>query len=126
MGKGYSIDIRERVARDVSRGQTVRAVAQRFEVSVASVVRWSRLSRASGSVAPGRQGRRPGGGKLAAFMVFLTKSVEEKPDITMPELAEKLTAYGGLVVRPASLSRVLCKAGYTYKKTVDGKRMRTR
>jgi transposase len=59
-------------------------------------------------------------------MVFLTKSVEEKPDITMPELAEKLTAYGGLVVRPASLSRVLCKAGYTYKKTVDGKRMRTR
>ena len=126
MGKGYSLDMRERVAREVSRGRTVRAAAERFEVSPASAARWSRASRLSGSVAPVRQGRRPGGGKIAMFMSFLMKTVDGKPDITMPELAQKLMEHGGLLVSPASLSRVLCKAGYTYKKTADGERMRTR
>ena len=44
MGKSYSMEMRERVARDVARGQTVRTVAARFEVSVASAVRWSYLA----------------------------------------------------------------------------------
>ena len=126
MGKSSSMEMRERVARDVSRGQTVRAVAARFEVSVASAVRWSGLSRTKGSVAPSQRGRRPGRGILAPFMAFLTSTVDAKPDVTMPELVDLLVVYGGPRVSPASLSRVLCKVGYTYKKTADGERMRAR
>ena len=33
----------------------------------------------------------------------------------MPELAAALEAERGVIARPASLSRVLCKAGVTYK-----------
>jgi transposase len=51
MSKSYSMEMRERVIRDVGRGQTVRAVAARFEVSIASVVRWSGLSRTNPEIA---------------------------------------------------------------------------
>jgi transposase len=43
MGRGYSLDLRDRVGRAVVGGQTVRAASARFEVSVASFVRWSGL-----------------------------------------------------------------------------------
>lgn len=36
----------------------------------------------------------------------------------MPELAAELEARSGIRVSPASLSRFLCKAGFTYKKTL--------
>jgi transposase len=44
----------------------------------------------------------------------------------MPELAAALEAERGVIASPASLSRVLCKAGFTYKKTADGVGARTR
>ena len=86
----------------------MRAVAARFEVSGASAVRWSGLSRTQGSVGPSRRGRRPGGGILAPFMTFLTSTVDAKPDVTIPELVDLLVAHGGPRVGSASLLRVLC------------------
>jgi transposase len=44
----------------------------------------------------------------------------------MPELAERLLAQRGVGAHPASLSRLLCQAGFTYKKTADGGGVRTR
>ena len=52
--------------------------------------------------------------------------VEAKPDITMPELAADLEAARGVKADPSSLSRVLCQAGFTYKKSSDGLGARTR
>lgn len=124
MGRSYSTDMRERVARAVAAGAKVREAGARFEVSAATAVRWSRLARETGSVAPKRQGRPPGQGKLAAQMAFLVETVEARPDITMPELAAELEGQRGVRADPSSLSRVLRKAGYSYKKTADGQRMR--
>ena len=56
MVKPYSIDLRERVVAAVAGGQSCRAVAATFGVSVASVVKWSQRYRATGSVAPGKIG----------------------------------------------------------------------
>jgi transposase len=53
-------------------------------------------------------------------------AVEATPDLTMPELAARLLAERGAVAAEASISRLLCRAGFTYKKTVDGIGMRTR
>ncbi len=70
-------------------------------------------------------GRPRGGGKLAPYRAFLIACVEARPDITMPELAATLAAEHGVEAHPASLSRVLCKAGFTYKKIADGLETRT-
>ena len=53
MARAYSLDLRKRVVAAVASGQTCRAVAERFGVSVASVVKWSRRFRATGC-APSR------------------------------------------------------------------------
>ena len=56
MTKPYSLDLRERVTERVAAGDSVRAVATIFMVSVASVVRWSQRLRRTGSAARGKMG----------------------------------------------------------------------
>jgi transposase len=51
MGRAYSLDLRERVVAAVAAGESCRAVAATFKVSVASVVEWSQRFRATGSAA---------------------------------------------------------------------------
>ena len=45
MARAYSLDLRERVVGADLRGETCRAVAAAFDVSVASVVKWSQRAR---------------------------------------------------------------------------------
>jgi transposase len=80
----------------------------------------------TGSLEPARQGRPPGGGKLAAHRDVLIRWVDARGDITMPELAARLAAERGVVAHPASLSRFLRAIGYTVKKNAAGERSRTR
>jgi transposase len=56
MGRPYSLDLRDRVVAGVTSGESCRSVAQRFGVSVASVVKWSQRFRATGSAAAKRMG----------------------------------------------------------------------
>ena len=62
----------------------------------------------------------PGSGKLAAHLPVLLEWVEAAADITMPELAAKLAAEKKVTAHPASLSRVLLKAGLSFKKNSAG------
>ena len=73
-----------------------------------------------------KSGRPAGKGPLSAHLDFLVAAVEDKPDLTMPELAERLLQARGVVAHAASLSRLLCRAGFTYKKTADGVGVRSR
>jgi len=70
-----------------------------------------------GTLEPRRLGRPPGRGKLAPYRDFLIEIVEAVPDITLDELAAALLSEHGVKVHPASISRVLTKAGMTYKKS---------
>lgn len=116
MGKPYSMDLRERVRAEVANGGSRRAAARRYDVSPSFAVKLiDRMSR-TGSVEPARQGRLPGGGKLAPYLTALLDWVEAEPDITMPELAARLQAEKAVTAHPASLSRVLLKAGLSFKK----------
>ena len=120
MGKPYSIDLRERVQAEVESGQSRRAAARRYDVSASFAVKLAdRISR-TGSAAPARQGRPPGGGKLAPYLMVLLRWVDAKSDITMPELAAKLKAEKDVTAHPASLSRALLKAGLSFKKNTAG------
>jgi len=126
MGKPYSIDLRERVQAEVSGGQSRRAAARRYAVSASFAVKLAERVSRTGSAEPARQGRPPGGGKLAAHVTALLAWVDAEPDITMPELAGKLKAEKDVTVHPASLSRVLLKAGLSFKKNTAGHRGRAR
>jgi transposase len=57
MARPYFLDLRERVVALVARGETCRPVAAVFDVSVASVVKWSQVprDRQCGGEGDGRQ-----------------------------------------------------------------------
>jgi transposase len=95
-------------------------------VSPSFAVKLWRRREKTGSLEPAKQGRPSGGGKLASCRDFLIARVEKHPDITMPELAAVLEAERGVKASPASLSRLLCRAGFTYKKNAAGSGARTR
>src|SRR5918997_5205435 len=126
MAQSYSLDLRVRVAGFVEAGHSCRAAARHFEVSDSFAIKLMQRQRRTGSPAPARQGRPRGTGKLAPYEAFLIRAVEEKPDITMPDLAARLLEEHGMAAAPATLSRLLCRCGFTYKKTADGGGVRTR
>jgi len=107
-------------------GSSRRAAAERFSVSASSVIRWVARAADEGSPKPRKQGHTAGKGPLAEHLNYLIAAVEAEPDITMPELAGRLHAERGITAAWASLSKLLCRAGFTYKKTADGVGMRTR
>ncbi len=126
MGRSYSGDLRDRIARHVSSGYSRRDAARRFGVSPSCAVKLMQHVARTGSAKPVQQGRPPGAGKLAPHMALLIGWVEAKKDITMSELAAKLASTTNLVAHPASLSRALILAGFRYKKAPAGVGVRTR
>ncbi len=125
MGKAHSGDLRERVYGEIAGGQSRRSAARRFGVSASTGVRLARRMIETGSLEPARQGRPPGGGKLAPYRELLIGWVEAEKDITMPELAVRLAEQCEVNVHPASLSRFLRGAGYSFKKNAAGERSRS-
>lgn len=125
MGKAISSDLRERIVRGVEAGQSCRAMAARFAVAPSTAVRVQQRYRATGSVAPARQGRPSGSGKLGPYRQAIIDKVKAKPDITMPDLAVWLEEQHGVTVDPSNLSKLLCREGFTYKKSASGVGART-
>lgn len=126
MGKPHPIELRERVCAEIAGGGSRRGAAERFRVSASFAVKLAARVAQTGSAAPARQGRPPGGGKLAPHLGLLIGWIEAAPDTTMPELAARLLAETGVEVHPASLSRVLIRAGFSVKKNASGFRDRAR
>ena len=86
MVRAYSLDLRERVVAAVESGQSCRAVAATFGVSVASVVKWSQRFRSTGTAAA-----KPMGGKrpvlLAGQRAFVLDRIDKVPNISLRALA---------------------------------------
>ncbi len=120
MARPYSFDLRERVVATVAGGRSCRAAAELFDVSVASVVKWSQRARATGSAAS-----KPMGGRrpylLEGERNWLLGRLAEKPDLTLHALLAEL-AERGVVVSCDTLWRFLKREGISFKK----KRLRER
>lgn len=114
MARPYSLDLRQRVVATVAGGQACRAVAKLFDVSVASVVKWSQRSRVTGSAAS-----KPMGGKrpylLQSERDWLLSRLSEKPDLTLHALLAEL-ADRDVVVSCDTLWRFLKREGVSFKK----------
>ena len=122
MARAYSLDLRERVVAAVMGGQSCRAVAARFGVSVASVVKWVQRFRATGSAAAKRMGgRRPYA--LEGERAWVLARISEVPDVTLRELAAELAARG-IVVSHYAVWHFLMREGVTFKKKPARQRAR--
>jgi len=126
MGRAHSSDLRGRVYGAIAEGGSRRAAARRFGVSAATAVRLAQRKAQTGSLAPARQGRPAGSGKLSAFRDIVIAWVDADGDVTLSELAERLAAEHSIAAHPSSLSRLLRVAGFTVKKNAAGQRNRSR
>lgn len=118
MSQALSSDLRRRVTDAISNGQSRRAAAEQFAISAATAVRWQKRLDETGSTEPDYIGRPKGTGKLGPYQAAIIAKVEAQPDITMPDLASWLLGEYGVGSDPSNLSRLLCRAGFTYKKTL--------
>jgi transposase len=120
MARAYSLDLRERVVAAVAAGESCRAVAKAFKVSVASVVKWSQRFRATGSAAAkplGRQQPR----SLTPHRAWLLARLEESADLTLRALVVEL-GERGVVTSYGSVWRIVHDAGLSFKKNAVRRR----
>jgi transposase len=114
MARPYSLDLRDRVVAAVLAGGSCREVAATFEVSVASVVKWSQRQRATGSAAAKPMGRQQPR-SLAAQRDWLLARLAAAPDLTLRALVVEL-GERGVVTSYGSVWRIVRDANISFKK----------
>ena len=115
MVSSLSIDLRLRIATALEEGETVRAAAKRFGVSVASAVRIGQRQRSGRGQVPRKiGGHRPRvlTGEAGDWLLI---RLAEKPDLTMRALTVELSARGVQVAHD-TVWRFVKRAGQTVKK----------
>jgi len=116
MARAMSEDLRWRVVRAVVEdGLSTAEAGRRFCVGKSTAGGWVRLYRRTASVTPGKKGN-PGRSCLDAHEAFLLGLIEERADITLAEMAERLEAEHGLRVQQSTLWYFLDRRGQTFKK----------
>ena len=114
MARPYSQDLRERMMWAVLSGQSRHEVARMFDVSASCVIKLMQRVDATGDCQP----RKFGGHKRYALAEHEDKVralVAEKPDLTITELWQKITAHGIKAGRSA-VARFLLHLQLTFKK----------
>jgi transposase len=94
MSRPYSLDLRDRVVASVESGRSCRETARLFEVSVASVVKWSQRKRRTGSAAASPMGWRNRPLRLAGERAWLLDRVSAQPDLTLRAIQAELLGRG--------------------------------
>lgn len=123
MGRPYSMDLRERVIRRVEAGESCRSVARAFDLGEATVIRWARRQRETGTITPGQMGghrRYLISGSHEAWLLARIQS----GDFTLRELTFEL-AERGLKVAERTVWAFVHRAGLSFKKNCSGHRAET-
>lgn len=115
MTRAYSVDLRERVVRQVEEGASVRQVAAMFAVSPSFVVKLTQAWRQRGTVAARPQGGDRRSGALERQRDWLLQLVAETPDLTLAEIRERL-GERGILVSISAIWRFFDRHGVSFKK----------
>jgi len=116
-GMALSNDIRKRVVEAVVEGGLSRnAAAKRFEVSIASAVRWVKRYEATGKISPAPTGGDRRSGRIEAQRDYLLALIRRMPDITLLEIRERLVANCGECFAVSVLWRFFDRHKITFKK----------
>ena len=119
MGKPHGIELRRRVVAFVEEGNTHRATAAHFRVSIKFVNEMVKLKRTTGSLAPKKQGNGGGHGKLTVVHEWITNRLEKKADITLDELVAELDKTHEIKVHRVSVWRYIRGLGLSHKKKIS-------
>jgi transposase len=123
MAKPYSQDLRERVVAAIDDGYTRAEIAAMLNIGTATVERYVRRQRRTGSLQSDKFGGHQRH-KLAAHEKRVRKLVNAAPAQTLRELCSQL-AVEGIEVSKSALDRFLKTLGLTYKKNSRGNRAAT-
>jgi transposase len=113
--KAYSLDLRTRVVEAIDNGMSRTQAVRVFQVSLGSIKRWLRQRQISGSLAPmPRSGKLPSIG--SAQESLLRFQLEQFPDATVQEHAERWNADQGTTLSSWTLGRAIRRLGWSRKK----------
>lgn len=115
MSKSLSIDLRERAVAAARSGATHREVAERFEVSAASVSRWRALEREQGDVRPKALGGDRKSGRIDSHKDTILEALGPEADRSIEEVRQVLRERG-LIFSFGSLQRFFKRHAITRKK----------
>ena len=121
----YSQDLRDRVLGALERGERPSAIAKRFEVSRV----WVYQVKAR-FLEAGEWSSRPVGGyrlsRIAHLEATVRAWIKAQPDLTLPQLCERLAQHQGIQIKPPALWHQLDKWQLSFKKNAARQRARTR
>ena len=121
MGKPHPLELCTWVVNFVEEGDTHRAAAAHFRVSIKFVNDMVKRKRETESLDPKPQGRR-GHGKLAGSHDWVRGKIEGKPDVTLDELVLALRRECGINVQRSAMWGLLHRLGLSHKKRPLGQR----
>ncbi len=110
-----SNDLRDRVVQAIENGLSRRAAAAKFDVSIASAVRWHQRFKRTGSIEPDAMGGDYHSHRAEAHAAAVFGWIDVEPDLTLVEIRDRL-AKQGQVFSPSTIWRLLDRHGYTLKK----------
>lgn len=115
MTAALSNDLRLRVVKAIEGGLSRRAAATKFDVSIASAVRWYQRFKRTGGIEPDAIGGDRHSHRVEAHSAKVLGWIDEQRDLTLVEIAARL-AEDGHVFAPATIWRLLDRHNYTVKK----------
>lgn len=115
MSHSFGADLRWRVIAMISDGLSTRKAAARFSIGVSTAGKWFRRYRDNGETTARKQGQPPGS-KLDDHEAFILGLVEETPDISLGEIAERLLAERCVSAVPSTVWEFFNKRNITFKK----------
>jgi transposase len=113
--KPLSLDLRQRIVAALQAGHSQASTAERFAVSLSSVERLARKQRQQQSLAPGKgRGKKP----LVECQQHeaFAQMAASRTHWTLLTLAAAWQQQGGKAMSQASVSRMLRRLGFSYKK----------
>lgn len=116
MSAPLSQDLRRRVVQARLDGLTIEATAERFSIGTASVQRWTRQFRETGSVAPKPHNGGPKPKIRDEGADVLRALVLEQPTLTIAEYAAEWTTRTGISTSVSAMHRALTELGLRLKK----------
>lgn len=117
MTRALSLDLRRRVIAAIDAGMSCRAAAARFGIAPSAAVKWCRLWRETGSVAPRRMGGDKRSGRIERLAKAIFAMVAEASHITLAEIAARLEREPGERFAPSTVHRFFRRHGWTFKKS---------
>ena len=114
MAQALSDDLRLRVLKASAAGMSARQAAARFGVGISTAIRWIARAKEGEPTSRPQGWRRPSA--LDAHEAFVVELIEDRTDITLDEMVERLSVDQQVRISRSALGAWLRGRGWTFKK----------